>query len=55
METTAREALQHNYQQVFAEDAMTALSAAEHAHSVGYIFPRMGRVRKTAEIIEALR
>ncbi|CAM3847454.1 hydrolase [Alicyclobacillus pomorum] len=55
VETTAREAFQHNYQQVFAEDAMTALSAVEHEHTVKYIFPRMGRVRRTDEIIAALK
>lgn len=54
VETTAREAYQHNYQQVFAEDAMTALTEEEHLHTVKFIFPRIGRVRKTAEILSAL-
>ena len=54
VETTAREAFSHNYQQVFAEDAMTAQSKEEHDHTVKYIFPRIGRVRSTEEIIAAL-
>lgn len=55
VETTAREAFQYNYQQVFAEDAMTALSEEEHNHTVKYTFPRIGRVRRTEEIVSALR
>lgn len=54
VETTAREAFQHGYQQIFAVDAMTALSAEEHAHTVKYIFPRIGRVRTVEEIIRLL-
>ncbi len=54
VETTAREAYQHNYQQVFAEDAMTALIAEEHYHTLKYIFPRIGKIRKTDEIIASL-
>ncbi|MCY0881309.1 MAG: hydrolase, partial [Firmicutes bacterium] len=45
VETTAREAYQHNYQQIFVEDAMTAMSDAEHRATLQYIFPRIGRVR----------
>ena len=33
---------------------MTAMSAAEHNMSVNIIFKRMGIVRKTKEIIEAI-
>jgi nicotinamidase-related amidase len=54
VETTAREAMQHNYQQVFAVDAMTALSTEEHEHTMKYLFPRMGRLRTTEEILQAL-
>jgi nicotinamidase-related amidase len=54
VETTAREAFQHNYQQIFAVDAMTALSIEEHEHTIKYIFPRMGRIRSTEEILKAL-
>jgi hypothetical protein len=34
---------------------MTALSAESHANSVAHIFPRLGRVRSTAQIVAALR
>jgi len=53
-ESTARAAYEHGYQQVFAEDAMATMAAAEHEHTVTRIFPRIGRVRSTAEIVAAL-
>lgn len=55
VETTAREAYQAGYEQIFVEDAMTALSAEEHNHSLRYIFPRLGRVRSTSEVISAIQ
>jgi nicotinamidase-related amidase len=55
VDTTAREAYQHGYNQVFAEDAMNALSQEEHRYVCTHIFPRMGRIRSTEEIIAALR
>jgi nicotinamidase-related amidase len=54
VESTARAAFEHGYQQLFAEDAMSSRAAAEHAHTVKAIFPRMGRVRSTAELLAAL-
>jgi nicotinamidase-related amidase len=54
VESTARDAFERGYEQVFAEDAMTGRSADSHSNSVGRIFPRMGRVRRTEEIIAAL-
>jgi nicotinamidase-related amidase len=54
VESTAREAYDHAYQQVFVEDAMACRSAAEHAVTVETILPRIGRVRSTAQILEAL-
>ncbi len=54
VETTAREAYQHNYQQIFVSDAMTGLSAVEHEHTLKYIFPRIGRIRTTEQILAAL-
>ena len=54
VETTAREAYQHGYNQIFAEDAMSAMSTEEHESSVKHIFPRIGLVRKTDEIVEAV-
>ncbi len=54
VESTARFAYEYGYHQIFAEDAMAALSAEEHAHTVMKIFPRIGLVRKTAAIVAAL-
>jgi nicotinamidase-related amidase len=54
VESTARDAYERGYQQIFVEDAMASPSAAEHEHTVTRILPRMGRVRGTAEILAAL-
>ena len=54
VESTAREAYQNGYNQVFAIDAMTAMSREEHESTEKFIFPRIGRIRKTAEILEML-
>ena len=54
VETTAREAYQHGYNQIFEIDAMTAASSDEHDSTAKFIFPRIGRVRKTAEILGML-
>lgn len=55
VETTAREAYQHGYRQIFAVDAMTALSKEEHEHTLRYMFPRIGRLRTTEEILGSLQ
>ncbi len=54
VESTARAAQEHGYALVFAEDAMTSMTAAMHEFSVQSIFPVMGQVRSSDEIIEAL-
>ena len=54
VESTARDAYERGYAQVFAEDAMTGRNEESHANSIARIFPRMGRVRRTDEIIAAL-
>jgi nicotinamidase-related amidase len=54
VESTARFAYEYGYQQVFAEDAMSAFSAEEHAFAITKIFPRIGLVRKTVEILACL-
>lgn len=53
VETTAREAYAHGYNQVFAIDAMTS-SPEEHEHTKKFIFPRIGLVRTTEEILKML-
>jgi nicotinamidase-related amidase len=54
VEQTAREAWQHNYAVVVAEDAVTSLSEELHRFSIDKILPRIARVRSTAEIVGAL-
>lgn len=54
VDTTAREAFQHGYQQIFAEDAMTASTQEEHDYVCKHIFPRIGKIRTTDEIVSAL-
>ena len=54
VEQTAREAFQHNYAIVLAEDACASSSAEMHAFSIGKIMPRLTRVRPTAEILAAI-
>jgi nicotinamidase-related amidase len=54
VESTARAAAERAYEQVFAEDAMTSMSAEAHAFSIKHILPRIGRVRSTEEILGAL-
>jgi len=53
VESTARDAYERNYELIFAEDAMTGISAESHLNSVERIFPRLGRVRSTGEILAA--
>lgn len=54
VESTARAAYEHNYAVVLAEDAMSAADAEQHRFAVEKIFPRLGRVRSTAEILDSL-
>jgi nicotinamidase-related amidase len=54
VESTARFAYEYGFQQIFAEDAMTSRSDEQHNAAVNFIFKRMGRVRKTDEILNGL-
>ena len=54
VEATARAAQDAGYALVFAEDAMTSLSAEWHEFSTRNLFPRMGYVRSTRELLEEL-
>jgi len=54
VESTARFAFEYGYNQVFAEDAMSSRAAEDHEFAVKKIFPRMGLVRSSEEILEAL-
>jgi nicotinamidase-related amidase len=55
VESTARAAHDRGYALVFAEDAMSTMSAEWHKFSVENIFPIMGRVRSSEEIVAALK
>jgi nicotinamidase-related amidase len=55
VESTARDAFERSYALVFVEDAMTSMSAEGHAFAVTTIFPRLGRIRSTREVLDALR
>jgi nicotinamidase-related amidase len=54
VESTARVAWELGYDIVFAEDATSGPDAAMHANSFGKVFPRLGRVRTTADVLAAL-
>jgi nicotinamidase-related amidase len=53
VESTARDAFERGYEQIFAEDAMSARTAESHTHTTTRIFPRIGRVRRTEDIVAA--
>ena len=55
VESTARDAFERGYQQVFVEDAMSSRDADEHRQTVSTLFARIGRVRSTEEVIAALQ
>jgi nicotinamidase-related amidase len=55
VESTARFAYEYGFQQIFAEDAISSMSKEMHDASVNYALKRMGRVRRTDEILENLR
>lgn len=50
VESTARAAGDLGYELIFVEDAMAALTAAEHEATVGLDFPRLGTVVTAAEL-----
>lgn len=54
VESTARAAAGLGFAVVFVEDATTSISAEAHQFAFGMVFPMLGRVRKTAEVIEAI-
>ena len=54
VESTARDGYERGYQLVLVEDAMSARSASDHAFAFDRIFPRIGRVCRTADVIAAL-
>ncbi|KJY16547.1 MULTISPECIES: hydrolase [Streptomyces] len=55
VESTARTAWELSYDLVFPEDATADTDPDSHTHTFGKIFPRIGRVTTTDEVIAALR
>jgi len=53
VESTARAAFDRAFELVFAEDAMSSVSAEAHNFATKNIFPRMGRARSTEQILAA--
>jgi len=54
VESTARDAYERGYALVFVEDAMSGLSNEAHGFAIANIFPRLGRVRSTEEVLDAV-
>ena len=54
VESTARFAYEYGFQQIFAEDAMSSRSEEQHNAAVNFVLKRIGRVRKTEDIVKAL-
>jgi len=54
VESTARFAFEYGFNQIFVEDAMAAMSTEEHIHTVTKIFPRIGLVRTTNDVLLGL-
>jgi nicotinamidase-related amidase len=54
VESTARDAWERNYELILVEDAMTSLAPDAHALALKVVFPRLGRVRSTADVLAAL-
>ena len=54
VESTARDAFERAFDMIFAEDAMSARTAGDHEFALTRIFPRIGRVAATDDILGAL-
>jgi len=54
VESTARQAYELGYNQIFIEDAMSSRTKEEHYSTISNIFPRIGQVKSTEEIISLI-
>lgn len=54
VESTARAAYEHNYNLIFADEAISSMAAEMHTFAMSTIFPLIGRVRSVPEIIADL-
>lgn len=51
VESTARDAYERGFDQIFIEDAMSGLSPGAHEFAVKTIFPRLGRIVRTEALL----
>ena len=54
VESTARAAADHGFDVIFAADAMSGVTAAEHEHALTVVLPRFGDVLGTGELLDRL-
>jgi nicotinamidase-related amidase len=54
VESTARDAYERGYEQVFVEDAMTTQNLEAHRVTLEHVFKRMGRIVPTSVVLDAL-
>lgn len=55
VESTARSAFEHGYNVVLVTDAMTDTDIAAHTNSVERIFPRLGEVTTTSDVLALMK
>ncbi len=55
VESTARAAWEHNYQLTVVSDAVTDMSAEAHDRALRIIFPRLGEIGTTDEVLALLK
>jgi nicotinamidase-related amidase len=54
VESTARDAYERNYKLLFVEDAMAAMAVEQHEYACKHIFTRIGVIRSTDQVAQAL-
>ncbi|HEY0797801.1 MAG TPA: hydrolase [Candidatus Baltobacteraceae bacterium] len=55
VESTARDAVERGYNLTFASDAMTDMNQDAHDRALQVIFPRIGEIGTTAEVLDLLQ
>jgi NAD(P)-dependent dehydrogenase (short-subunit alcohol dehydrogenase family)/nicotinamidase-related amidase len=55
VESTARQAWEHGYEIVFAQEAISSIDPRLHTFALESVFPMIGRVRGTVDILAAVR
>ena len=55
VESTARDAYERGFEQLFVEDGMSGLTEGAHTFAITTIFPRIGRVRSTEDVLAAIK